>query len=132
MPSSARLNRRQFVAGTVAAAAGTALQAGPLPLGSLPDLQLCDRHCAGLLRPDERIAEINWFEGDVTAVWSTQLKPLWQAGPASVAGISRAPALFCLEQLARRQRHRVVLRQPIPGTDAVRWVIAPVTSRGWI
>ncbi|MEY4761699.1 MAG: hypothetical protein RLZZ200_1555 [Pseudomonadota bacterium] len=132
MRAGLKLNRRQFVAGTAAAAAGTALEASPLPLDLLPDLRVCDRRCAAQLRPDERLGDIAWYQGDVTALWNSRLKPLWQAGGARIAGVSRAPALFCLEQLARRQRHVVVQRQPIPGTDAVRWVIAPVSSKGWI
>jgi len=48
--------------------------------------------------------------GDVTALWSRDLKPLWAAGGAAIAGMTTARALFCLEQLAKDQWMRVLIR----------------------
>ena len=53
--------------------------------------------------------------GDVTALWSRELKPLWAAGAASrgaaaIAGMTTARTLFCLEQLALDQWMRVLVR----------------------
>jgi hypothetical protein len=127
--SMPRLNRRQFVAGTAAAAASTACVTRAL--ASAPALVLCDHRCAQWLQPADHASELAWFQGDVTQLWYTRLRPLWASGHATVTGISLAPALSCLEHLARRTRHHVVSRHTIPGTSALRWVISPTRSQGW-
>ncbi len=48
--------------------------------------------------------------GDITALWSRDLKPLWASGGAAIAGMTTARTLFCLEQLALDQWMRVLLR----------------------
>jgi hypothetical protein len=47
-------------------------------------------------------------EGDVTQLWLSEIGPAWRRGPAVVAGLTRRPVLFCLEQLARAYGLRVV------------------------
>jgi hypothetical protein len=47
-------------------------------------------------------------DGDVTAVWLGELSPAWSRGRVTVAGLTRAPALFVLEQLAWSHGLRVV------------------------
>ncbi len=50
------------------------------------------------------------IDGDVTTLWSRELKPLWTAGAAAIAGMTTARTLFCLEQLAKDQWMRVLIR----------------------
>jgi len=47
-------------------------------------------------------------EGDVTALWRESIGPAWRQGPTVVAGLTRSPALFCLEQLGWGLGRRVV------------------------
>ncbi|MEN9705307.1 MAG: hypothetical protein RLZZ393_1186 [Pseudomonadota bacterium] len=126
------VDRRRFMTGSVALAAGATLATKPSWGRPAPDLMICDTRCATQLRGQDGGAPIAWFTGDITPLWNRELRRLWQSGEATIAGISHAPALFCLEQLARRARHRIVWRNTIPGTDAVHWIIAPVATRGWI
>jgi hypothetical protein len=46
--------------------------------------------------------------GDVTAPWLGEIGPAWRRAPVPVAGLTRPPVLFCLEQLAWAQGLRVV------------------------
>ncbi len=46
-------------------------------------------------------------EGDVTSLWLASIGPAWRRGPVAIAGVTRPPALFCLEQLAWSQGLRV-------------------------
>ena len=48
--------------------------------------------------------------GDITALWSRDLKPLWAAGGGAIAGMTSARTLLCLEQLAKDQWMRVLIR----------------------
>ena len=130
MHRTLRLDRRAFVTGTAALAASAAVPASGLWVDTPTALFLCDRRCALQLPDSDRRRDIVWFNGDVTPVWSGTLRPLWREGEARVIGVTRPSALFCLEQLARGMRHRVISRQALAGTDAIRWVIAPVSSRG--
>ena len=60
--------------------------------------------------------------GDVTELWSRDLRPRWSAGGGAIAGMTTARTLFCLEQLARDHWMRVVIRAEhsvSPGQDAV-------------
>lgn len=132
MQSTFRLDRRAFVTGTAALAASSALLALNLGTDVRPALFVCDRHCAPQLPAADRPGDILWFNGDVTSVWWNTLRPLWRTGEARVAGVTRAPTLFCLEQLAHGARHRVIARQPLGSSDAIRWIIAPVRSGGLV
>jgi hypothetical protein len=49
-------------------------------------------------------------DGDITALWSRDLRLHWSAGGAAVAGMTTAQTLFCLEQLAKDHWMRVVIR----------------------
>jgi hypothetical protein len=46
--------------------------------------------------------------GDVTALWRESIGPAWRQTPTVVAGLTRSPALFCLEQLGWGLGRRVV------------------------
>jgi hypothetical protein len=47
-------------------------------------------------------------DGDVTDLWLDVLRPAWSQAPQPVAGLTRLPALFVLEQLAWSRGLRVV------------------------
>jgi hypothetical protein len=48
--------------------------------------------------------------GDITELWSRDLRRRWSAGGGAIAGMTTARTLFCLEQLARDHWMRVVIR----------------------
>jgi hypothetical protein len=48
------------------------------------------------------------IRGDITPVWYGHLDALWRTQPTAIAGMTRRPALFCLEQLARDHGMRVI------------------------
>lgn len=50
------------------------------------------------------------LQGDVTAVWLRDLKPHWAGGGGAIAGMTTAASLFCLEQMAKDQWLRAVVR----------------------
>jgi hypothetical protein len=71
------------------------------------------------------------FPGDVTTLWRQILRPSWAAGGGSIAGMTTAAGLFCLEQLAKDHWMRVVLRiehwRPLSGMIAHRVTAAEPT-----
>jgi len=50
------------------------------------------------------------IDGDITALWSRGLRPRWEAGVGTIAGMTTYRTLFCLEQLAKEHWRRVVIR----------------------
>ena len=48
--------------------------------------------------------------GDITELWSRDLRPRWLAGDGAIAGMTTARTLFCLELLAKDHRMRVATR----------------------
>jgi hypothetical protein len=48
--------------------------------------------------------------GDITVLWSRDLRPQWSTGGGAIAGLTTARTLFCLEQLAKDHWMRVVIR----------------------
>jgi len=50
------------------------------------------------------------FNGDVTDVWYHDLYHRWRNGRAAIAGLTTYSALFCLQELARDARMRVIHR----------------------
>lgn len=122
------LDRRTFLAASVALTAGSSRFA----IQETPALFVCDRRFASSLAVTSLHTEITFIEGDVTALWRDRLNTLWQSNTASVAGMTEPASLFCLEQLARGMGRTVSMRQPVAGTNAVRWVISPVSPRGFI
>jgi hypothetical protein len=71
-----------------------------------------DRHAearvfgAALAGRGSRVLPVS--HGDVTALWLGEIGPAWRRSPVPVAGLTRPPVLFCLEQLAWAQGLRVV------------------------
>ena len=53
---------------------------------------------------------VHAFNGDVTDVWYHDLYHRWQQGRAAIAGLTTYSALFCLQELARDARMRVIHR----------------------
>lgn len=47
-------------------------------------------------------------EGDITPLWLDDIGPAWREAPVAIAGLTRPPVLFCLEQLAWAHGLRVV------------------------
>jgi hypothetical protein len=47
-------------------------------------------------------------DGDVTSLWRESIGPAWRNTPTVVAGLTRSPVLFCLEQLGFAHGRRVV------------------------
>jgi hypothetical protein len=64
------------------------------------------------------------IRGDVTDLWYGSLSLRWRERPEATAGLTREDSLFCLEQLARDHRMRVVFRES--RGELVSWVIAPM------
>ncbi len=109
--------------------------AGSLPLGAraAEPLQLHravydSRFAAGRAFAAEARAR-GWttvaIEGDVTDLWYHHLDLRWRQGPAPIAGVTAANALFVLEQLARGSGMRVASRAALPHEPMVSWLIAP-------
>lgn len=131
MLSRATLDRRTFLTATASLTAGSCLPAlVQAALPQPPALFVCDRRFSPPLASTGLAAEVAFIDGDVTALWRDRLSALWQNGSASVAGLTQPAALFCLEQLARGHGRNVASRQAVAGTDAIAWVISPVSSRG--
>jgi hypothetical protein len=124
---SAGIDRRQFIAGTLliagSVAAGAAAWRGPR---LDPELTVIDRRYAALRGPHHASDRVLLFSADLTALWRDSLAPLWKQRAAAVVGITTAPALFCLEQLARGTRHVVTRREELGTNGAVAWLIVPV------
>jgi hypothetical protein len=144
------VNRRNFVAGSAALAALTAV---PLGYGGsrrstatapvAPSLVIVDR---AVPQAATFVAEANaagndtrTFDGDVGALWMNEIEPRLRAGPVVIAGLTCAATLFCVELLARDYGVHLVRRES--GAGGVRWLVAtdperrgplapPATARG--
>ena len=67
---------------------------------------------------------VHGIRGDITALWFYDLDLRWKQGPAAIAGLTDANALFCLDLLSRDKGMRVEARTEWPD-GLVGWVIAP-------
>jgi hypothetical protein len=129
----ATLDRRTFLAVSASLTAGSCLPTlVQAALPQSPALFVCDRRFRDRLAQADVHATVTYIDGDVTALWRDQLSALWQNGTASVTGLTQPAALFCLEQLARGHGRSVASRQAVAGTDAIAWVISPVSPRGFL
>ncbi len=115
-------NRREFLqvaaisaaapiaarAGDAATAAGLLQQRTALALGGVvidsrhAQSRAFGEHVAG------RAPLLTTHDGDMTALWLADIAPAWSRKPVALAGLTEAPALFCLEQLAWSHGLRVV------------------------
>jgi hypothetical protein len=57
-----------------------------------------------------RGADLHAIRGDITDFWYRDLSAVWQKTRVAVAGMTAHGPLFCLEQLARDYRMRVIFR----------------------
>jgi len=73
------------------------------------------------------------IDGDITALWSRDLRAQWSAGAGAIAGMTTTRSLFCLEQLAKDYWMRVVIRaeHAVEAHEAAHWVTAsaPMIAR---
>jgi hypothetical protein len=73
------------------------------------------------------------IDGDITALWSRDLRAQWSAGAGAIAGMTTVRSLFCLEQLAKDHWMRVVTRaeHAVEAHEAAHWVTAsaPMIAR---
>jgi hypothetical protein len=117
------MNRRKFCLSSVAAAMSAAAFTQTAPAAaaaSTPTARLYrfiyDRRYAvsrdfGLAARHARsTAQIVAIDGNITALWSRDLRQQWGAGGGAIAGMTTARTLFCLELLAKDHRLRVVAR----------------------
>jgi len=51
---------------------------------------------------------VHRIHDDVTSIWYRHLDQQWRERPFAIAGLTRWPALFCLDELAREHRLSVV------------------------
>jgi hypothetical protein len=109
-------NRREFLR-------HASLVAAPLA-GGLPDISAArdasryhavfvdDRHeearLFGSILASRGAAVHSVTDGDVTSLWLSTIGPAWRRAPVAIAGLTRPPVLFCLEQLAWSQGLRVL------------------------
>ncbi len=124
------MNRRKFCASSVAAAisvttAGSARLSAPQGQSVLPGTSargaelykfIYDRRYSaarafgGAVERGHSTSGTAAIDGDVTALWSRDLRARWLAGSGAIAGMTTARTLFCLEQLAKDHWMRVVVR----------------------
>jgi hypothetical protein len=109
-------SRREFIQASVAASAAPLVATGPALAAATAGMTLYK------VIYDARFAEGRTFalaagrlgtpahpiRGDVTNIWFNDLYHRWSRAPAAIAGLTTPAALFCLEQLARDYRMRVV------------------------
>jgi hypothetical protein len=124
------MNRRKFCISSLATAiSGAAVGAGCLPAGEPAALPAAGSNLSVELYKfvyDRRYPAARAFgiaaahagstagtaaiAGDVTALWWSDLKPLWRAGSGAIAGMTTVRTLLCLEQLAQDHWMRVAIR----------------------
>lgn len=110
-------NRREFLAAATAAsaapiAAKAAWAEAQSAEGGTLHAVVVDGRFAAARTFGERMARtgasVREIERDVTPLWQNELRTVWAKTPVAVAGLTAAPALFCLERLAWDHRMRVV------------------------
>ena len=122
------MNRRKFclssiataISGTAGLACPPAAQTAALPAASKPIVRLYrfvyDRRYSAALafgvaaEHAKAIAGVVAIGGDITELWSQDLRLQWSAGSGAIAGMATARTLFCLEQLAKDHWMRVAIR----------------------
>jgi hypothetical protein len=128
------MNRRKFCLSTVAAAisgaavhqtvrvspAAESAASTATPAASMPGVRLykfiydrrfsAGRAFGAAAERAPSTAGTVGIDGDITALWSRDLRPRWLAGDGAIAGMTTARTLFCLEQLAKDHRMRVAIR----------------------
>lgn len=110
-------NRREFLAAATAASAAPMAakaawaEAQSAEGGKLYAAVIDGRFAAARTFGDRMAhagAPVRVIERDMTALWQDELRAVWAEKPVAVAGLTAAPALFCLERLAWDHNMRVV------------------------
>jgi len=107
--------RRAFLSGAtvssvmLAVPAARAISASPLPTRAVIDRSLLAGHIFAE-RARTYGSAIDWFVGDVSTLWLTELAPMLRNNLGPIAGLTRTGALFCLERWAWDLRMRVAMR----------------------
>lgn len=110
-------NRRRFLQGAAALSAAPAIgAAAPAQAGSQPiDLVIYDERFAASRAFGQAAmalgARVRRISGDVTPLWTSELRQMWRERPAAIAGMTVRGALFCLEQLGWDARMRIAHRE---------------------
>jgi hypothetical protein len=134
-------NRREFLQGAVWAVLPAVVAAPLLRSGAVAAVPTA----FPIVLIDDRHAEARAFgttfaawgalvqpvpEGDITALWRESIGPAWRHTPTIVAGLTRSPALFCLERLGWALGRRVVFcaEHLVSATRPVRHKILRTTS----
>ena len=112
------MDRRKFCLSSAAAAISGAAGLACLPAAVVPTFPLYQfiydrRYSAGRafgVAAESLRAGIVAIDGDITALWSRELRARWSAAGGAIAGMTTARTLFCLEQLAGDHWMRVVIR----------------------
>jgi hypothetical protein len=127
---SLMMNRRDMVAGCVAAAAVPLALEGMLRAippgrgqGRIEPFRILYEGTAApgpsFARAAARLGgEVREIRGDMTRVWYEEIAPRWRREAAAVAGLTAPGALFCFEQLAWEWRMRVVYRDRLSAAAA--------------
>jgi hypothetical protein len=114
------MDRRTFCVTGVAALSGAAAGLACLPAMSAPGIPIYKiiydrRFCA--TREFGRAAGYApsragtvAIDGDITGLWSEDLRLHWSEGGGAIAGMTSARSAFCLEQLARDHWRRTLIR----------------------
>jgi hypothetical protein len=108
-------SRRRFLqAGAAASTVPLAARAGlaAAPILEPPAACIVEAGCSEALEFGAHFRRngvaLHEIRDDVTPVWYRHLDQRWRARPLIVAGLTRRPALFCLEQLAWQHGMRVM------------------------
>lgn len=117
------MNRRELLQSGIAVGAlplaatnAWARTARPAPTTScvsLYSLVVDERFAESRAFGDEAVrlgARVQRMRGDITHLWYDDLYPRWRQERAAIAGLTAHGPLFCLEQLARDVRMRVIFR----------------------
>jgi hypothetical protein len=108
------MDRRKFCILSTAAAAGLAAEIA-LPSAAVPLYKVifdarfaASRGFAAAAAGAGRTTAA--IRGDVTALWSDDLRLRWAAHGGPIAGMTTPRSLFCLEQMAKDHWMRVIVR----------------------
>jgi hypothetical protein len=117
------------------AAAGLVLASGGIALAPVARVVVDARYAdsaqfaAAWSAPAARVTD-----GDVTRLWTADLRPLWRSRPVAIAGLTGRDVLFCLEQLGAaagmRLAHKLVHRRWQDGRMAHE-IPAAIDARPW-
>jgi hypothetical protein len=124
--------RREFLQGSVVAAAlpfvsAAGIERPPLATSPIYKVIFDERFAASVAFANQARLDglpVHGIRGDITALWFHDLDLRWKQGPAAIAGMTDANALFCLDLLARDKGMHVASREERPG-GLVAWVIEP-------